>query len=100
MRTKTLIEQAEERARPYSKPPKYEPTTAGMAGLVIGGLALTVFMGFAGIDSEAVAIPLLVTCALAFGVPFFIYRADEKRHHTNVIREYERLRKEENADRT
>jgi hypothetical protein len=100
MAERHLYEVALERVNQSHPYPEQEPSHAGFYGLAITGVVLVVFLGVAGIESEAVGIPLVITCALGFLGPYLYFQNQRRRYYDLVRQEYEALLEEQNAHRT
>lgn len=94
---KSIDEIADERASRYAPLPKYEPFYAGLVGLFITAIPLTIFMAIAKLDQDQFALPLGITLALGFALPATYFWNEKRKHYNAWSREYETLRKSSDA---
>jgi hypothetical protein len=81
----------------HTKPPAYTPQDAGINGIIITGLVLTLFTGFANIELDAYPLSMISTLAIGFGGPYLYFRNETNRHNAKVRAEIDRLRRTLNS---
>lgn len=74
--------------------PTRDPVHAGLAVASIAGLAIA---AFAGLARGAVGWPVVIVVGIAYLLPFAYYKQQENAHHRAVAREYEALKREDEA---
>lgn len=79
---------ATERASRYAPPPREDPVHAGIAGVAIVGVVLTLFLGFAGIDQDAVLGASAATLAIGYLAPYLYLKHQANRHYAAVVKEH------------
>jgi hypothetical protein len=81
----------------HTKPPAYMPHEAGVYGLCMTGVVLTLFTSFANIELDAYPLAGFATLAIGFGGPYLYFRNETNRHNDKVRAEIDRLRKKLNS---
>jgi hypothetical protein len=64
--------------------PKTSPEHAGLIGFGIAALVIAIFTGFARLDTDQFGIPLVLTVAIGFAIPYFYGRSEQKKHFKAV----------------
>lgn len=88
---------AEERAQRYAPAPVHEPVPAGIVGMAITAILLSIYSGLAGFDMEEFPASLFVTLGIGFGGPFIYFKNQQVSHSRAWLKEYENLQRQQDG---
>ena len=101
MTERSLFEIAEANVNKRIPKPKYEPMSAGIAGMAVAAAVVLILTTAAALDRDVFGNAIAITAAVGFTAPYFYVRSQHSRYTMEVVSERVRLiEQEENAHRT